>query len=139
MWPLWSRIPERLPADLRRTLLDFLDVHPCIRLARTLQRLFHHTPRMSEFRRRTRWARHLDWADSSRLRRAWLICLTRQDYVHQDPRGPKTGDYYDMIGGCWRMYSTSGTEWSDTIRCWQEYATTNGLRNTGNGLRGYEE
>ena len=32
------------------------------------------------------------------------MCLARQDYVHEDPRGERTGDFYDMTRGEWRAH-----------------------------------
>ena len=122
MWPLWSRIPERLPTDLRHDLLDFLGVHPGIRLARTAQCIYHRTARLSTFRRRTRWIRHLKWAASSMLRRAWIIVLAEDSRgLHRDPRGHTRGDFYDMNTGRWESFNDEDA-WAVTLSVWRQWA-----------------
>ena len=131
MWPLRSRIPERLPADLRRTLLEFLGAHPRIRLARTTQHLFHRTPKLCGFRRRRRWTRHLEWAGSSLLRRSWLIVLAEGSRgLHRDPRGPHRGDFYDMNTGRWASFDDADA-WAATLGVWRQWANNQELRVMG--------
>ena len=128
MWPFQSRIPERLPADLRGALLDFLDAHPAIRLARAMWRLYHRTPKLSRFRRRRRWTRHIGWAGSSLLRRSWLIVLAEDSRgIHRDPRGPTRGDFYDMDMGRWALF-TDADAWAMTIGVWQQWADSQELQ-----------
>jgi hypothetical protein len=126
---LWSRIPERLPVDLRGEFLDFLGTHPSISLARTAQRLYHRTAKLSEFRRRTRWTRNLRWEWGSRMRRVFLICLTWEYCVNEDPRGPRPqrggarSYFYCLESMTWKMYCTSSDVWATTLRTWHEFAT----------------
>ena len=113
---MWSRIPRELPIDLRRDLLDFLGVHPCTRLARVAQGLYHSSLRLCEFRRRTRWRKHLDWATSTRSRRIDLMFIVRSSDLHEDPRGEARGACYDMTLGEWSesgvtLFIFRGSHW----------------------------